>query len=174
MLKQGVEDKNMPLEKRERTEDMRENKTREKEWTYEEQDALHIPDMTKARFDSQDMHLRWIRINNKGVDDYLNVGKKLNEGWVFVTPDEVPEMSSSSIVVEGGRYAGVVNRGDLALAKMIRGKHEARTRHFQKKSEDLMNAIDMQLESNNDSRMPISNNSKTQIIKGRQPTFQES
>ena len=46
--------------------------------------------------------------------------------------------------------------------------------HFQKKSEDLMNAIDMQLESNNDARMPISNNSKTQIIKGRQPTFQES
>tara|TARA_R110002020_G_C16110921_1_gene759538 strand:+ start:402 stop:908 length:507 start_codon:yes stop_codon:yes gene_type:complete len=168
-----VEDKTMPLEKT-RMEDMRENKTREIEYTYEEPDALDIPDVIQQRFDSQDMVLRWIRINNKGADDYMNVGKKLNEGWVFVTPDEVPEMSSSSIVVEGGRYAGVVNRGDLALAKMIRGKHEARTRHFQKKSEDLMNAIDMQLESNNDSRMPISNNSKTQIIKGRQPTFQES
>ena len=173
MLKQGVEDKNMPLEKRERTEDMRENKTREKEWTYEEQDALHIPDMTKARFDSQDMHLRWIRINNKGVDDYLNVGKKLNEGWVFVTPDEVPEMSSSSIVMEGGRYAGVVNRGDLALAKIAKGQHEARTRHFEDKSRDLVTAVEAQMEGKSDSRMPISNNSKSQIVKGRQPSFQD-
>ena len=173
MLKQGVEDKNMPLEKRERTEDMRENKTREKEWTYEEQDALHIPDMTKARFDSQDMHLRWIRINNKGVDDYLNVGKKLNEGWVFVTPDEVPEMSSSSIVMEGGRYAGVVNRGDLALAKIVKGQHTARTRHFEDKSRDLVTAVEAQMEGKSDSRMPISNNSKSQIVKGRQPSFQD-
>ena len=173
MLKQGVEDKNMPLEKRERTEDMRENKTREKEWTYEEQDALHIPDMTKARFDSQDMHLRWIRINNKGVDDYLNVGKKLNEGWVFVTPDEVPEMSSSSIVMEGGRYAGVVNRGDLALAKIEKGRHAARTRHFENKSKDLVSAVEAQMEGSSDSRMPISNNSKSQIVKGRQPSFQD-
>tara|TARA_R100000306_G_C4348175_1_gene128706 strand:- start:266 stop:787 length:522 start_codon:yes stop_codon:yes gene_type:complete len=173
MLKQGVEDKNMPLEKRERTEDMRENKTREKEWTYEEQDALHIPDMTKARFDSQDMHLRWIRINNKGVDDYLNVGKKLNEGWVFVTPDEVPEMSSSSIVIEGGRYAGVVNRGDLALAKIVKGQHTARTRHFEDKSRDLVTAVEAQMEGKSDSRMPISNSSKSQIVKGRQPSFQD-
>ena len=173
MLKQGVEDKNMPLEKRERTEDMRENKTREKEWTYEEQDALHIPDMTKARFDSQDMHLRWIRINNKGVDDYLNVGKKLNEGWVFVTPDEVPEMSSSSIVMEGGRYAGVVNRGDLALAKIVKGQHTARTRHFEDKSRDLVTAVEAQMEGKSDSRMPISNSSKSQIVKGRQPSFQD-
>jgi len=173
MLKQGVEDKNMPLEKRERTEDMRENKTREKEWTYEEQDASHIPDMTKARFDSQDMHLRWIRINNKGVDDYLNVGKKLNEGWVFVTPDEVPEMSSSSIVIEGGRYAGVVNRGDLALAKIVKGQHTARTRHFEDKSRDLVTAVEAQMEGKSDSRMPISNSSKSQIVKGRQPSFQD-
>ena len=173
MLKQGVEDKNMPLEKRERKEDMRENKTREQEWTYEEQDALHIPDMTKARFDSQDMHLRWLRINNKGVDDYINVGKKLNEGWVFVTPDEVPEMSSSSIVIEGGRYAGVVNRGDLALAKIEKGQHAARTRHFENKSKDLVSAVEAQMEGKSDSRMPISNNSKSQIVKGRQPSFQD-
>ena len=93
----------MPLEKT-RNEDMRENNTREVEWTYEEPDALDIPDIVKERFDSQEMHLRWIRINTKGTDDYINVGKKMNEGWVFVTPNEVPEMASSSIVLEGGRY----------------------------------------------------------------------
>ena len=163
----------MPLEKT-RNEDMRENNTREVEWTYEEPDALDIPDIVKERFDSQEMHLRWIRINTKGTDDYINVGKKMNEGWVFVTPNEVPEMASSSIVLEGGRYEGVVSRGDLALAKIEKGRHAARTRHFEKKSQDLMTAIDVQLDKSSDSRMPISNNSKTQIIKGRQPSFQES
>ena len=161
----------MPLEKT-RNEDMRENNTREVEWTYEEPDALDIPDIVKERFDSQEMSLRWIRINTKGTDDYINVGKKMNEGWVFVTPNEVPEMASSSIVLEGGRYAGVVSRGDLALAKIEKGRHNARTKHFQKKSQDLMTAIDIQLDKASDSKMPISNNSKSQIIKGRQPSFQ--
>ena len=161
----------MPLEKT-RNEDMRENNTREVEWTYEEPDALDIPDIVKERFDSQEMHLRWIRINTKGTDDYINVGKKMNEGWVFVTPNEVPEMASSSIVLEGGRYEGVVSRGDLARAKIEKGRHNARTKHFQKKSQDLMTAIDIQLDKASDSKMPISNNSKSQIIKGRQPSFQ--
>ena len=162
----------MPLGKT-RMEDTRENKTREIEYTYEEPDALDIPDVIQQRFDSQDMVLRWIRINNKGADDYMNVGKKLNEGWVFVTPDEVPEMSSSSIVIEGGRYAGVVNRGDLALAKIVKGQHTARTRHFEDKSRDLVTAVEAQMEGKSDSRMPISNSSKSQIVKGRQPSFQD-
>tara|TARA_R110002012_G_scaffold289306_1_gene482331 strand:- start:5458 stop:5946 length:489 start_codon:yes stop_codon:yes gene_type:complete len=161
----------MPLEKARNT-DMRENNTRETEWTYEEPDALDVPNTVLEKFNAQDMDLRWIRINTKGVDDYINVGKKLNEGWVFVTPSEVPEMSTSSIVLEEGRYAGVVSRGDLALAKIEKGRHAARTKHFQKKSEDLMTAIDTQLDRSSDSKMPISNNSKSQIIKGRQPSFQ--
>ena len=161
----------MPLEKT-RTVESRENNTREQEWTYEEPDALDIPDIVKERFDAEDMVLRWVRINTRGKDDYINVGKKLNEGWVFVTPSEVPEMSTTSIVLEEGRYAGVVSRGDLALAKIEKGRHNARTKHFQKKSQDLMNAIDVQLDKASDSKMPISNNSKSQIIKGRQPSFQ--
>ena len=85
----------MPLEKT-RTVESRENNTREQEWTYEEPDALDIPDIVKERFDAEDMVLRWVRINTRGKDDYINVGKKLNEGWVFVTPSEVPEMSTTS------------------------------------------------------------------------------
>ena len=80
-------------------------------------------------------------------------------------------MSTTSIVLEEGRYAGVVSRGDLALAKIQKGRHDARTKHFQKKSADLMHAIDVQLDKASDSKMPISNNSKSQIIKGRQPSF---
>ena len=46
----------------------REAKTREveEEYVFEEPDALSIPDSVQARFDSEDMSLRWIRISVKG------------------------------------------------------------------------------------------------------------
>ena len=89
-----------------RSSQIRENQTREEVYTFEEEDALAIPEDVKARFLNQGMVLRWIRIQIRGADDYQNVGKRQRDGWVFVTPDEVPEMSTSSIVREGGRYLG--------------------------------------------------------------------
>ena len=78
----------------------REQKTREEtEWTYEEPNALDIPDQVMNRMANEGMSLRWIRIHLKGVDDYQNVGKKMAEGWTWVTPEEVPEMAVSSVVV---------------------------------------------------------------------------
>jgi|TARA_A100001391_G_scaffold178406_1_gene142842 hypothetical protein len=151
----------------------RENQTREEVYTFEEEDALAIPEDVKARFLNQGMVLRWIRIQIRGADDYQNVGKRQRDGWVFVTPDEVPELSTSSIVREGGRYAGTVVRGDVALAKMPEGRAIARNEHYQKKAHDLMNAVNSQLMSNNDSRMPIYNNSKSTVSRGKSPKFQD-
>jgi hypothetical protein len=119
------------------------------------------------------MVLRWIRIQIRGADDYQNVGKRQRDGWVFVTPDEVPELSTSSIVREGGRYAGTVVRGDVALAKMPEGRAIARREHYENKANELMNAVNSQLMSNNDSRMPIYNNSKSTVTRGKNPKFQE-
>jgi len=151
----------------------RETETREEEWTFEEPDALEIPESVQARFDGEQMSLRWIRISVRGQDDISNVGKRLQEGWVFVTPDEVPEMGVTSFVREDGRYQGTVCRGDLALAKMQSGKVKARQRFYEKKANDQMDAVNAQLMKSSDSRMPISNTSKSVTTKGRQPSFQD-
>ena len=151
----------------------RENQTREEVYTFEEEDVLAIPEDVKARFLNQGMVLRWIRIQIRGADDYQNVGKRQRDGWVFVTPDEVPELSTSSIVREGGRYAGTVVRGDVALAKMPEGRAIARREHYENKANELMNAVNSQLMSNNDSRMPIYNNSKSTVSRGKSPKFQD-
>jgi len=155
-----------------RSSQLRENNTQEEEWTFEEPNALAIPDHVQARFDSEGMALRWIRISIKGTDDISNVGKKLQEGWVFVLPDEVPEMSITSFVREDGRYQGTVCRGDLALAKMPAGKVAAKRKFYENKADDMMQAVNAQLMNSSDSRMPISNNSKTTVTKGRRPNFQ--
>jgi hypothetical protein len=70
----------------------RASQTREietKEYTYTEPNFLDIPDLVVDRFTNEDMVLRWIRISVKGDDDYKNVGNKMSQGWVFVTPEEV-------------------------------------------------------------------------------------
>ena len=108
-----------------------------------------------------------------GQDDYQEVGKKQSQGWEFVTPDEVPEMGATSVVREEGRYAGVVCRGDIALGKIPTVKLEAKRRHYRNKANEMLEAVNSQLMSQSNSRMPISNNSKSRTFKGRSPTFQD-
>ena len=157
-----------------RNTDLRENNAREEvEYTFEEQDALHIPDAVLNRFASERMTLGWLRMTLKGVDDVKHIGKKMQEGWVFVDLADVPEMSATSVVRDEGRYAGVVCRADVGLAKIPTGKYEARSKFYRDKSKAMNNAIDAQLMGNNNSRMPISNNSKSKVVTGRQPNFQD-
>jgi len=145
----------------------------EEEYVFEEPDALTIPDSVQARFDNEEMSLRWIRISVKGVDDIMNVGNKQQEGWIFVTPDEVPEMAITSFVREEGRYLGAVCRGDLALAKKPTAKVKARQKFYENKANEQMDAVNAQLMKSSDSRMPITNTSKSVTTRGRQPSFQD-
>ena len=157
-----------------RTTDLRENNAREEiEYTFEEQDALHIPDAVKDRFANERMTLGWLRMTLKGEDDVKHLGKKLQEGWVFIDLAEVPEMSATSFVKEEGRYAGVVCRADVGLAKIPTGIYEARSKFYRDKSKSMNEAIDAQLMGSNNSRMPISNNSKSRVVTGRKPNFQD-
>ena len=149
------------------------NDREEVEYTFEEQDALHIPDAVLQRFTNENMTLGWLRMTLKGKDDVKHIGKKLQEGWVFVDLADVPEMSATSVVKDEGRYAGVVCRGDVGLAKITTGKYEARSKVYRYKSTAINQAIEAQLMGNNNSRMPISNNSKSKVVTGRQPNFQD-
>ena len=156
-----------------RSSQLRENNTQEEEWTFEEPNALTIPENVQARFDNEGMALRWIRYSLQGKDDITNVGKKLQAGWVFVSPEEVPEMALTSFVRDEGRYQGSVCRGDVALVKMPAGKVNARRKFYEGKANDQMDAVNAQLMKSSDSRMPISNTSRSVTTRGRQPSFQD-
>ena len=143
-----------------------------KEYTYQEPNYLDVPDVVTERFTNEDMVLRWVRITLKGEDDYKNVGNKMTQGWVFVTPEEIPEMLHSATVLDTGRYTNCVVRGDVALAKMPRGKAVARNDYYEGKANDLMEAVNQQLMSASNSKMPISNSSTSTVTKGRMAQFQ--
>ena len=156
-----------------RSNTQREANTREEEFIFEEPDALEIPPEVEARFNNDGLSLRWLRISVKGQDDISNIGKKQQQGWEFVTPDEVPELAITSFVRKEGRYTGTVCRGDVALAKLPTGKVTARRKHYENKANNMMDAVNAQLMKGNNSRMPITNSSKSVITKGRQPSFQD-
>ena len=157
-----------------RNSQMRENETREEtEYVFEEPNATYIPPAVEERFRQQGLSLGWLRILLNGQDDYQEVGKKQQQGWDFVTPEEVPEMGATSVVREEGRYAGVVCRGDIALGKIPTGKLEAKRKFYRNKADEMLDAVNSQLMSASNARMPISNNSKSRTFKGRTPSFQE-
>jgi hypothetical protein len=157
-----------------RNSQLRENETREEtEYVFEEPNATFIPREVEERYRQQDMSLGWLRILLNGQDDYKEVGNKQSQGWEFVSPEEVPEMGATSVVREEGRYAGVVCRGDIALGKIPTVKLEAKRKYYRDKANKMLDAVNAQLMNSSNSRMPISNNSKSRTFKGRNPNFQE-
>tara|TARA_R110000787_G_C13365000_1_gene440353 strand:+ start:772 stop:1263 length:492 start_codon:yes stop_codon:yes gene_type:complete len=149
------------------------NERAQKDYVFEEPSATNIPDVVNEKFKNSGMTLGWLRIDLKDKEDYQNIGKKQQQGWEFVTPEEVPEMGATSIVRKEGRYTGVVCRGDLALGKIPTFKLEAKKAHYLKKSGQMMDAVNQQLMNQSTSQMPISNTSKSSVTKGRRPTFQD-
>jgi hypothetical protein len=158
-----------------RSTDSRSTSTREAKprRTFEEPNWLDIPPTARERFRNEGMSLRWIRMTIKGNDDIQNMSKRQAEGWEIVQSEEVPEMTHSSVVREEGRYSGAVCRGDLALAKMPSDLAESRQEYYEQKSREAVGAVNAQLMRNSDSRMPISNTSRSRVTTGKQPSFQE-
>jgi|TARA_R110000744_G_scaffold158661_1_gene274638 hypothetical protein len=158
-----------------RSTDSRSTSTREAKprRTFEEPNWLDIPPTAIERFRNEGMSLRWIRMTIKGNDDIQNMSKRQAEGWEIVQSEEVPEMTHSSVVREEGRYSGAVCRGDLALAKMPSDLAESRQEYYEQKSREAVGAVNAQLMRNSDSRMPISNTSRSRVTTGKQPSFQE-
>ena len=159
-----------------RIDTLRDTNTREEEYIFEEPDALSIPNTVQERFQNEGLDLRWIRISLRGQEDIMNVGKREQEGWIFVEPSEVPEMASTSYVRDEGRYLGTVCRGDVALAKKPINQVKARRAFYEKKANDMMDAVNAQLYNNSDARlrnMPVSNSSRSTTMRGRTPNFQD-
>ena len=149
------------------------NERVQKDYVFEEPSLTNVPTAVEEKFKNSGMTLGWLRIDLKGNEDYQNIGKKQQQGWEFVTPEEVPEMGATSIVRKEGRYAGVVCRGDLALGKIPTFKLDAKKAHYLKKSGEMMDAVNQQLMSQSNSQAPISNTSKSSVTKGRRPSFQD-
>lgn len=146
----------------------RESQAREEEW--KEPNDLDVPTGLKSRLKSQGYETRWIRIFLENEPDAKNVMLKEREGYTFVTVEEAPEWANPPSV-NYGRHGNLIVVGDLALAKIPYKIAESRRRAMTKRARDQMQAVDRMLYENSglNRTMPIRNDSRSQIFKGRLP-----
>jgi|TARA_R100001530_G_scaffold32679_2_gene25671 hypothetical protein len=132
---------------------------------------LTIPKTLEDSFKDQGYNLGWLRIYLQGNEDYKAVGQKINEGWEFVTADEVPEMTKGyGYSKAGDRFDNCIVRGDVALAKIPTHIFERKQSASIQRNRDMNDAIDKRLMSMQDRRMPITNSSQSQTTVGGRPT----
>ena len=133
---------------------------------------LDIPNYIETEFLDQGFKLGWLRITINGDEDHKAVGKKINEGWEFVTAKEVPDMTVGyGYSKQEGRFENCIIRGDVALAKIPMDIYTSRKQKGLDRNREMNEAVDQRLMSMQDRRMPISNNSNSRVTVGNKPKF---
>ena len=130
---------------------------REKETRYVYVPPSTLPDPTPE----PGYGYRWIATHVGGIADHSNVSKKTREGWEPVKAVDHPELMLPASA------NGNVEIGGLMLCKMPVEKIIARNDHFTNQAERQMESVDNNLMRQNDPRMPLFNERKTEVKFGK-------
>ena len=95
---------------------------------------------------------RWIRESVMEYDDKTNVHKRRQEGYDLVRAEEYQEYTGP--VVDEGRNAGIIGVGGLVLARIPEELAEQRNQHYQKTTQNQMDAVDRDWMRENNPAMP--------------------
>ena len=108
---------------------------------------------------------RWIRAEVTGFQDTKNITGRIREGYELVRAEEV-ENAGDYLVLEDGKYKGVIGVGGLLLAKVpeeiARQRQEYMTNRHQQRDEAVKN----DLMKEQDSRMPINVERQSRVTFG--------
>lgn len=109
---------------------------------------------------------RWIRVSTLNNDDPRNVSAKLREGWEPVKASEHPEIQ---LMGTGNkpRFPDSIEIGGLMLCKTPVEFVGQRNQHFQKQTDSQMLSVDNTFMRENDARMPLFRDRRTEVKFGR-------
>lgn len=111
---------------------------------------------------------RWIRESVMEYDDKTNVHKRRQEGYDLVRAEEYPEYSGP--VVDEGRNAGIIGVGGLVLARIPEELADQRNQHYQKTTQNQMEAVDRDWMRENNPAMPkLAPQRKSSVSFGSRP-----
>jgi hypothetical protein len=108
---------------------------------------------------------RWIRVSTLNNADPRNISAKLREGWEPVTLSEQPKFQL--LADPNSRFKDNIEVGGLLLCKTPIEFVEQRNAHYQKQAENQIEAVDNNLMRQNDPRMPLFNERKTEVSFGK-------
>lgn len=108
---------------------------------------------------------RWIRMSTLNADDPVNISAKLREGWEPVKASTHPELQMYGTTQ--GRFPDSVQVGGLLLCKIPAEFMEQRAEYYRKQAEAQMQSVDGNFMRENDPRMPLFSEKRSQVTFGR-------
>lgn len=108
---------------------------------------------------------RWVRKATMGIADPTNLSKNLREGWEPCKLSEYPELRLS--VDASSTSSDMVEIGGLVLCRMPREMIAQRDAYFNNAGQSQMESVDSSYMKENDPRMPLFAEKKTQTSFGR-------
>jgi len=108
---------------------------------------------------------RWIRLSTLGTDDPGNVSAKLREGWEPVKASEHPEIQL--LGVGKSRFSDSIEVGGLLLCKTPSEFVDQRNAFYHGQAEGMMQSVDNNFMRENDPRMPLFKERKSEVSFGR-------
>ncbi len=140
-----------------RSKETRANTTQKAAWVQ--------PDLLPTPTPRDGVAYHWVRVSTLGQNDPGNVSSKMREGWTPEKASDHPEMQIMHS--ENERFKDNVVIGGLMLCSAPVEMVEARNKHFQQMTNSQMESVDNNLMRENDPRMPLFNQRKTQVKFGK-------
>ena len=112
---------------------------------------------------------RWIRVSTLNATDPMNISSKLREGWEPVKASEHPEIQLMQIG-EKTRFPDSIEVGGLLLCKTPNEFVQQRNAYYQKQTDGQMASVDNNFMRENDARMPLFKERRTEVKFGRGST----
>lgn len=108
---------------------------------------------------------RWVRKATMGVADPTNLSKNLREGWELCKLSEYPELQMA--VDASSSSSDLIEVGGLILCRMPTEMIRQRDAYFGKANTAQMESVDSSFMKENDPRMPLFADKKSQTSFGR-------
>jgi hypothetical protein len=138
--------------------DKRDNSTREKAVRKK---AWTPPETLPSPNPEEGYKFHWVRVSSLGQIDATNVSSKLREGWEPVRAADHPEIALVSIEQE--RFKDNIVIGGLMLCKAPVELIDERNAYYKTQADAQMQSVDNNLMRENDARMPLFNERKTEV-----------
>tara|TARA_R100001377_G_scaffold14092_3_gene7168 strand:+ start:1395 stop:1844 length:450 start_codon:yes stop_codon:yes gene_type:complete len=140
----------------------RENVTREKT---ARRASWKRPEVLPSPNPEQGYKFRWIRVSTQGNVDATNVSSKIREGWEPVKAVDHPEITL--VTIENEKFKDNLIIGGLMLCKAPEEMVEERNSYYSDQSKAQINSVDNNLMRENDPRMPLFNDRRTNVTFGK-------
>lgn len=139
---------------------------------YERPSATSVPKSVEDKFAEKGYALRLVRWSLKGEPDYRYLNRREQEGYEFVTVDELPKDYAAQVRIRDTQTTKglVTNGGDLCLMKIDVDLRQSRIDYYDQQARDELNSVDIHVL---EKRGLIQNTGSKSTVILREPSFQE-